>query len=102
MLAAAKPWTVLPGKFRRIQPTHAQEQGAAPVGTLACDLRLAGRLIDEALRNQLPLASIVRKVIDLPARVADQVLIPFALDNAEEVARACAALQPCRNGRAKA
>ncbi len=76
-------------KFGRIQPANADAQGFSAANTLACDLPLASRLIDEALRNQMLLSELVRKVIDLPARVQDQVLIPFALDSAEvaELAR---------------
>jgi hypothetical protein len=79
----------LHSKFGRIRPANAQDQSASPADTLACDLPLAGRLIDEAQRNQMLLSELVRKVIDLPARVQDQVLIPFALDGAEvaELAR---------------
>jgi hypothetical protein len=72
----------LRSKFGRIQLGSAPEQGNPE--TLACDLPLAGRLIDEAQRNQILLSELIRKVIDLPARVSDQVLIPFTLDDAEQ------------------
>ena len=56
---------------------------------LSCDLHLAGRLIDEAQRNRMALSELIRKVIDLPARVTEQVFIPFTLESSEaqELAR---------------
>lgn len=76
-------------KFGRIQPASSQAASAMIADVLACDLKLAAKLIDEAQRNQILLAELIRKVIDLPARVNEQVLIPFAIDNAEtaELAR---------------
>jgi hypothetical protein len=72
-------------KFGRIQHANA----AAADETLACDLSLAGKLISEAQRSQMALSELIRKVIDLPARVNEQVLIPFELDSNEhaELAR---------------
>jgi hypothetical protein len=77
------------GKFGRIQPTPAQMPQQQPTEMLPCDIALAGRIIDEAQRNQLLISELIRKVIDLPARIQDHVLIPFSLSDAEyaELAR---------------
>jgi len=76
-------------KFGRIQTGSAEVQGSGLPDMLACDLRLAGKLINESQRNQMPLSEVIRKVIDLPARVKEEVFIPFALNDAEtaELAR---------------
>lgn len=73
-------------KFGRIPGGVSEEDG---VTSLTCDLPLAAHLIDEALRNQMPLSEVVRKVIDLPARRQDHILIPFTLDD-EEIANLAA------------
>jgi len=79
----------LHGKFGRIQPVEAPLYMEPRQETLACETRLAGRIIDEAERNQMPLTELIRKVIDLPARIQEEVLIPFALEDTEyaELAR---------------
>lgn len=76
-------------KFGRIQPANIAAKIESYPETLACDTRLAGRIISEAQRNQMALSELVRKVIDLPAKIKDQVFIPFALEDAEyaELAR---------------
>ena len=85
----AKPEVALYGKFGRIRPAASVDASASPEGTLRCDMGLAARLIDEAQRNHMPLSEVVRKVIDLPAKVDDLVYIPFTLDPSElaELAR---------------
>jgi hypothetical protein len=76
-------------KFGRIQPVSASAETSAFPETLAFDTRLAGRIIDEAQRNQMPISQLIRKVIDLPAQIQEQVLIPFSLTPVEyaELAR---------------
>jgi hypothetical protein len=88
-VAPTVPELPIHNKFGRIQPAPTQEQSVSVANTLACDLRLAGLLIDEAQRNQMLLSELVRKVIDLPTRVNEQVFIPFAMDDKEaaELAR---------------
>jgi hypothetical protein len=75
------------GKFGRIQPVI--QENTMSANMLACDTRLAGRIIDEAQRNQMPLSELIRKVIDLPARINEEVYIPFNLELVEyaELAR---------------
>ena len=60
-----------------------KETVASPPNTLACDLPLAARLIEEAQRTKMLLSDLVRKVIDLPAKVQDNVFIPFAVNASE-------------------
>lgn len=55
----------------------------APQQMLACDALLAARIIDEARRNKLSLADVIRKVIDLPATISDKVYLPLALSQEE-------------------
>ncbi len=77
------------GKFGRIQPMNPPAQSFAPPDVLACGTQLAARIIDEAQRNQLLLSELIRKVIDLPARIQEEILIPFSLQDHEyaELAR---------------
>ena len=48
-----------------------------------CSVDLAGRIIDEAKRNAMGLEELIRKVIDLPAHIHEEVWIPVSLSNEE-------------------
>lgn len=50
---------------------------------LTFDAKLAGRIISEAQSNNISLTEVIRKVIDMPASINDQVLIPFVLSEVE-------------------
>jgi hypothetical protein len=50
---------------------------------LSLDAKIAACIIEEATKNKTSLAEVVRKVIDLPAVVNEQVMIRFSLSNAE-------------------
>ena len=61
---------------------------SAPASTanmLECDYLLAGRVIEEAQRNKLSLADVIRKVIDLPKEIDDKVYVPFELSASEQL-----------------
>lgn len=51
---------------------------------IALDTRLAGKIIKEARQNNISIAELIRKVIDLPASVNDEVMVSFALSEAEQ------------------
>lgn len=44
-----------------------------------CDIKVAGRLIDEAMRNNLPLSDVVRKILGLKLDVNEQVTFELPL-----------------------
>lgn len=50
---------------------------------LSLDTRLAVCIIEEAKKNKTSLAEVIRKVIDLPAVIHEQVMIGFSLSDAE-------------------
>ena len=60
------------------------EKSFASEGMLVIDAKLAGRLIDEAKHNNISIAEVIRKIIDLPASINDQVMINFALSDTEQ------------------
>jgi len=55
---------------------------------LACDVSLAANLIEEARRNKISMADVIRKVIDLPRKIDDRVYLPFDLTEEEHIALA--------------
>lgn len=56
-----------------------------PEHMLSCDVTLASNLIEEARRNKLSMADVIRKVIDLPRKIDDRVYVPFDLTDEEQV-----------------
>lgn len=59
------------------------KKAAPATDLLTFDAKLAGSIINEAQDNNISLAEVIRKVIDMPASINDQVMIPFALSMAE-------------------
>jgi DedD protein len=47
--------------------------------SIECDLRVANKLIDEAIRNEMRLNDVVRRVIELPVANPESVQIPVTL-----------------------
>jgi len=48
---------------------------------IECDLRVANKIIDEAIRNEMRLTDIVRRIIELPVAYPESVQIPMTLTN---------------------
>jgi len=46
---------------------------------IECDLRVANKIIDEAIRNEMRLTDIVRRIIELPVAYPESVQIPVSL-----------------------
>ena len=46
---------------------------------IECDLRVANKIIDEAIRNEMRLTDIVRRIIELPVAYPESVQIPVTL-----------------------
>ena len=49
--------------------------------SIECDLRVANKLIDEAIRNEMRLNDVVRRVIELPVSNPESVQIPVTLSD---------------------
>jgi len=49
--------------------------------SIECDLRVANKIIDEAIRNEMRLTDIVRRIIELPVANPESVQIPLALSD---------------------
>ena len=47
--------------------------------SIECDLRVANKIIDEAIRNEMRLTDIVRRIIELPVAYPESVQIPITL-----------------------
>lgn len=66
-----------------------QEGGDVAEGVIALDMKMAEKVINEAQRNKMSIGQLVRRVIDLPADVKDEMMISFSLSDSErkELAR---------------
>lgn len=53
---------------------------------LPCPASVAGKLIEEARRNQIPLSQLVRKILGLSIHVDETVIIPFDLTRSDILA----------------
>lgn len=69
-------------------PPVAQANAPSPANMLNCDAALVSSIIDEARRNKLSMADVIRKVIDLPRKIDDRVYVPFDLTEEEQQALA--------------
>ncbi len=48
---------------------------------LECDLRVANRIIDEAIRSEMRLSDVVRRIIELPVSHQEAVQLPITLSD---------------------
>lgn len=55
------------------------DSGRVPSDLLECDMHVAGKIIDEALRNEMTLNELIRRILGLSANMKDQIYIPLAL-----------------------
>lgn len=61
------------------------ENAKKPVNDLiSIDAKLAGRVISEAQSNNISISELIRKVIDLPSDINDEVMITFSLSGEEQ------------------
>lgn len=56
-----------------------RQHNALDNDSIECDLRVANKLIDEAIRNEMRLNDVVRRVIELPVANPESVQIPVTL-----------------------
>lgn len=49
--------------------------------SIECDLRVANKIIDEAIRNEMRLTDVVRRIIELPVAYPEAVHIPITLSD---------------------
>lgn len=49
--------------------------------SIECDLRIANKIIDEAIRNEMRLSDVVRRIIELPVSHQEVVHIPITLSD---------------------
>jgi len=64
-------------------PSESNKMPRISDDVLSLDVKLAGRIIEEARSNNMSIAAVIRKVIDLPAVINEQVMISFSLSDAE-------------------
>jgi len=79
---AAKPTLYV----QQAQETYKQEIKAVnkpmnnfEADNIECDLRVANKIIDEAIRNEMRLSDVVRRIIELPVANPESVQIPMTL-----------------------
>lgn len=87
----------------KMQPTSAMKNGSAPAQAVTpaqeikavskptmngmeneaveCELRVANKIIDEAIRNEMRLSDVVRRIIELPVAHQEAVHIPITLSD---------------------
>lgn len=67
-----------------LAPSHAPAlYTPMPPDLMGCDIEVAERLINEAMRNQLSIAQVIRKIIDLPTITREQIFISLPLSDDE-------------------
>lgn len=60
-------------------PESDLKAGAINSDGIECELRVANKLIDEAIRNEMRLTDIVRRIVELPVAYPESVQIPMNL-----------------------
>ena len=64
-------------EVRAVAPNQTGLEGEA----IECELRVANKIIDEAIRNEMRLADVVRRIIELPVAYPESVQIPMTLSD---------------------
>jgi hypothetical protein len=64
---------------QEIKAVNNQATGTFDGDSIECDLRVANKIIDEAIRNEMRLTDIVRRIIELPVAYPESVQIPITL-----------------------
>ena len=59
--------------------TMSKTENSFDSDTIECDLRVANKIIDEAIRNEMRLTDVVRRIIELPVANPESVQIPLTL-----------------------
>jgi hypothetical protein len=67
--------------FARQDIKAAGKLGGFDADSIECDLRVANKIIDEAIRNEMRLTDIVRRIIELPVANPESVQIPLTLND---------------------
>ncbi len=81
--------TLLHPKLNGSSSLHEETVASHADDMLAIDTKLAGKIIHEAQSNNMSIADLIRKVIDLPASITDQIMLALSLTDEErkELAR---------------
>lgn len=68
-------------KFAEIASESLVKQESKPASneTLECDLKIANKIIDEAISNEMRLSDVVRRIVELPVSHQEAVQIPLSL-----------------------
>jgi hypothetical protein len=64
---------------RAISGSHAEVEN----DVVECELRAANRVIEEAIRNEMRMSDVVRRIIALPVAQQEQVEIPVMLTDSD-------------------
>ena len=72
-----------PEAFNRqeVRTVNKELGNAFDTDSIECDLRVANKIIDEAIRNEMRLTDIVRRIIELPVAYPESVQIPVTLND---------------------
>lgn len=62
-------------EIRAVAPRQVNLEG----DNIECDLRVANKIIDEAIRNEMRLTDVVRRIVELPVAYPESVQIPMSL-----------------------
>lgn len=76
---------VLKPKFNAAETVrlHAGRSADAENDSIECELRVANKIIEEAIRNEMRLSDVVRRIIALPVANPESVQIPITLSDAD-------------------
>ncbi len=64
---------------QEIKPVNKNANNAMDNEAIECELRVANQIIDEAIRNEMRLSDVVRRIIELPVAHQESVHIPLNL-----------------------
>jgi hypothetical protein len=71
----AKPQTAYPQEIKAVN----KQVNGMENESIECDLRVANKIIDEAIRNEMRLSDVVRRIVELPVAHQEAVQIPVTL-----------------------
>jgi hypothetical protein len=82
-MSTAPKLYVQPNPSESIKPSEIKAVNAHTLDfnadAIECDLRVANKIIDEAIRNEMRLTDVVRRIIELPVANPESVQIPLTL-----------------------
>ena len=78
-VAVSKFSSPAPQNFIKQEAKAVSKQSGLEQDAIECELRVANRVIDEAIRSEMRLSDVVRRVIELPVANQELVQIPITL-----------------------